>query len=712
MICFEQGIRNANLVTRMYQVFDENSDGKLTPFELIKGLSPLLRGTKSEVAGFFFDLYDINGDERLSAAEIIAVYSDMLNASKECDSDGLTAKEKKRIRLWVKDHQQEKAKTPKSVEVTETANEHTDVNIPNNINNIINNNSDDDDDDDNDKRDVVISIGSTLDKETFIKAIEDMDEPSDPSAALLSYRTMYFVFLTGEFIEAHDKVEVVNDFFVLTHIYFAVPQTCPQPGSRWAQVSPCLVSINRVLVCYYVGTFRTYTYELLIVFFCCPAMGALSDRIKQRFDITDEGIGTLTSAYFFAAMVGPLAGGVAMQKWGPNVTIIGANLIVFLGAMCQAIASEPDQLWLLYVGRLLLGFGGEVTPFTTVEILGRLFPDYFGFMAGVRNLVQSLSGFLAFVLLPIWADAVGEGNDGTTFALWMCAILAAVSILTCVITYFSMKKESISTEEQSDQKTITKVIRGFAKATAPEVPGCKRWMLPASFFFAVFGIKAQYFAPFSFTAFSNEIYREKFGRSHKQASFLSGYISLIAGLMSPLMGELSDRIGMRSPCLTIGSFLSVIGFGVLAITSGGGAPVWIASTLFALQYGFGDTVAYISIRFIVGVNRAGIGYGVYGVFGNLLATLAPLVGGYIMEGSEDGIDKVLWYFCGLMFLGTLCWAMVYILEGKRSLLELPAAQVIETSDEDLQLAALTYIVSPCSDDDTTASRQPSEDKEG
>lgn len=118
--------------------------------------------------------------------------------------------------------------------------------------------------------------------------------------------------------------------------------------------------------------------------FALPAMGALSDRIKERFDISDEGIGTLTSAYFFAAMVGPLAGGIAMQKWGPNLTIIGANLIVALGAMCQAIADGPDQFWLIVIGRLLLGFGGEITPFTTVEILGRLFPDYFGLM--VRNL--------------------------------------------------------------------------------------------------------------------------------------------------------------------------------------------------------------------------------------------------------------------------------------------------------------------------------------
>ncbi len=41
-------------------------------------------------------------------------------------------------------------------------------------------------------------------------------------------------------------------------------------------------------------------------------MGALSDRIKDRFDTTDAGIGVLTSAYYFAAMVGPLVGGVMM----------------------------------------------------------------------------------------------------------------------------------------------------------------------------------------------------------------------------------------------------------------------------------------------------------------------------------------------------------------------------------------------------------------
>ena len=275
--------------------------------------------------------------------------------------------------------------------------------------------------------------------------------------------------------------------------------------------------------------------------------------------------------------------------------------------------------------------------------------------ANTDHIVRFCSG-LAGTLSPLLADDKLADYEGSI-------------LLHITIVYFSMKKEDLtsSAEEHSDQKTVSKVIRSFAKATTPKIPGCRRWVLPLPFFFACFGIKAQYFAPFGFTAFSNKIYKEKFGQTSAVASFLGGFKSLLAGLLSPFMGALSDRIGKRSLCLAMGSFLSVIGFGILAMSSSGKATVWVASVLFALQYGFGDTVAYISIRFIVGVSRSGIGYGIYGIFGNLIATLVPMIGGFLME-TPNGTDKLLWYFTGLMGLGTLCWCLVLILEGPRSLL--------------------------------------------
>jgi len=335
----------------------------------------------------------------------------------------------------------------------------------------------------------------------------------------------------------------------------------------------------------------------------------------------------------------------------------------------------------------------------TVEILGRLFPDYFGLMAGVRNLVQSISGFLAFVLLPMWANSRSDfegDNKGTSFALWMCFFLAVMSLVACIITQISMMKASAAaaatSEERSDQITITKHVRAFAIATTPRAPiGWRKWMLPFSFYFACIGIKAQYFAPFGFTAFSNKIYAEKFRQTKAQASLQSGVISLIAGLLGPPMGALSDKCGKRSMSLFFACLLSMFGFIILALSTGGSVAVWVASVLFALQYGFGDTVAYISIRFIVGVSRAGIGYGIYGIIGNLAATVVPIVGGVLLD-MDGGNEIVCWYFAGLMLFGALCWLVVRCGEGKRSLLELPEKEIIETSDEDVHLAALAFVV--------------------
>jgi MFS family permease len=184
--------------------------------------------------------------------------------------------------------------------------------------------------------------------------------------------------------------------------------------------------------------------------------------------------------------------------------------------------------------------------------------------------------------------------------------------------------------------------------TTPKIPGCRRWVLPLPFFFACFGIKAQYFAPFGFTAFSNKLYKETFGQTSGVASFLSGFISLLlAGLLvSPFMGALSDRIGKRSLCLAMGgSFLSVIGFGILAMSSSGKVAVWVASVLFDLQYGFGDTVGLSTSAFdslLVSPDPVLAGYGIYGIFGNLIATLVvPMIGGFLMETS-NGTDKLLW----------------------------------------------------------------------
>ena len=255
-LCLENGIRCPTLMERMYSVFDRDHDGHLTHYELVLGLNALLRGSRDQVAALFFELYDVNGDGELSVAELIAVYSDMVNYNSSDPRPGLNSAEKKRIRQFVENRES----------------------------------------------------GGVLDKEAFLEEIRRVDSEMEmPKSSLLTWRTVYYVFLVS-----------------------------------WFEM----------------GTS-----------FSLPAMGALSDRIKYRFDVGDQEIGTLTSAYFLSAMIGPLIGGVFMDRYGPGRVIIAANAVVLVGAAFQAIADGKDQFALLVVGRLLLGLGGEITPFTTVEIL-------------------------------------------------------------------------------------------------------------------------------------------------------------------------------------------------------------------------------------------------------------------------------------------------------------------------------------------------------
>ena len=186
------------------------------------------------------------------------------------------------------------------------------------------------------------------------------------------------------------------------------------------------------------------------------------------------------------------------------------------------------------------------------------------------------------------------------------------------------------------------------------------WKLPLSFYLSTFGIQAQYFAPFAFTAFSVKIYVQKFGMSTAEAANLSGIMDLFGGLLGPAAGPFSDWLGLRAASLSFFGLFTVAGYALLAAGARTAGTVWAATVLFALTYGFGDTVAYPIIRLLVGAERVGIGYGIFGFMGGLFAVAVPTLGGNIFaaEASAPAADtgeNVCWYFVGLAALVSAVW---------------------------------------------------------
>jgi nitrate/nitrite transporter NarK len=371
----------------------------------------------------------------------------------------------------------------------------------------------------------------------------------------------------------------------------------------------------------------------------------------------------------------------------------------------------------MMVARFGIGFGGLITPFCTLECLCKLFPDDFMLMAGIRNLVQSASGFFAFVVLPwiqrtyLSEDTLAlnaedfdgsvslfsaeqddpDYNHGTTMALHFCFFCGILSLTSNVTVYLCFMKDGAA-GDLPVQKDLAAQVRGLAGAITPKSPSsCDQWKLPLSFYIAIYGIQSQYFAPFSFSSFSNKIYMNRYGANAATASFYSGVMNLIGGLVGPILGPVSDAYGNRA--LMLGGFgvLSAIGFALIGSSSE--INLWIPTILFALQYGFGDTVAYPNIRLLVGPERAGIGYGIAGSLCGVIAVAAPMAGGVFMDMDdpnkplESGVN-VAWFFAGTMVLSTLVWLVVHVLEGPKSAIVLPAKDLVETEDLYINSAAL------------------------
>jgi len=491
---------------------------------------------------------------------------------------------------------------------------------------------------------------------------------------------------------------------------------------------PFLTPINMYMV------FVTAFFELGTSL-SLPAMGALSVQMQNRFDIGDADIGALVSWYYCGSMFGPLFGGQLLIKFGAARTIILANSIVACGAFLQAFADGPDQFSLLCVSRFVIGFGGLITPFTTLEVLCRLFPDDFMLMAGIRNLIQSASGFMAFMLLPYLQNADNynncpskerynqimgfenstaatapqgangdacygkEYNDATTTALYACLVCTILSLTSNIIIY----AQFLSGDSKPKPPTLASQLRAFSGAITPQSPSSwAQWKLPLSFYLACYGIQAQYFAPFAFTAFSMKIYTVKFGATASSAAFLSGVMNVMGGCLGPILGPVSDKFGKRA--LMLGGFgiPTILAFILLATTSVevgdiNESVLWMATIGFAWTYGFGDTVAYPNIRLLVGADRAGIGYGIFGFIGGVVAVAVPAIAGVVMEAYDDPLDPTTfgnaccWCFAVMEILATLAWTAVHFMEGPKAAVNLPADDLIETTDSEINAASLVSI---------------------
>lgn len=165
------------------------------------------------------------------------------------------------------------------------------------------------------------------------------------------------------------------------------------------------------------------------------------------------------------------------------------------------------------------------------------------------------------------------------------------------------------------------------------------------------------------------------------------YLTVQAGVLSPVLGILTDKIGSRAKICVIMALLGLIAC-VIMISTEKSPVVWVATILFAFVTGYAD-LAIVMIPVIVGPTRAGMGYGVYAIFGNLIDSFTAYLSGVLLLNGDLAF---LWFSALAFLLGILSYICVYFLERKMSFLERPLSKIVETDMKSYHYASMCEVV--------------------
>ncbi len=154
------------------------------------------------------------------------------------------------------------------------------------------------------------------------------------------------------------------------------------------------------LVCAIAGIFYAYEFLLRIL------PGALQTELTAALGgVSATVFGQIASLYYFAYSPMQLPVGVLMDRYGPRLVLTFACLMCAVGSW---LFSQTHLLWLVGVGRFLVGFGSAFA-FVGILFLGHhwLPRRYFSLLAGLVTTFAMLTLMFGMVKLTSLGSHVG-----------------------------------------------------------------------------------------------------------------------------------------------------------------------------------------------------------------------------------------------------------------------------------------------------------------
>ena len=335
-------------------------------------------------------------------------------------------------------------------------------------------------------------------------------------------------------------------------------------------------------------------FTMLCGYFLTDVMSPLKPMLEKEllWDSLDYGIFTSAYGWFnvFAFML--IIGGIILDKMGVRFTGMGACLLMVLGcglkyyaisttfAGGSTLLGMKTQVGLAALGYAIFGVGVEIAGITVSKIIVKWFKGKEMALAmGMEMATARLGTMLALAVTVPIATFFGITDDEGVFhpnipaPLLLCLTMLCIGTVAFFIYTFYDKKLDASLEEEGAE---------------PEEPFRMKdiWLIVTNKGFWLIALLCVLFysAVFPFLKYATDLMVQKYNVDPELAGTIPSLLPLGTLFLTPLFGNVYDRIGKGATLMIIGSVLLIFVHTMFALPV---LNVWWFATIIMIILGIG-----------------------------------------------------------------------------------------------------------------------------
>lgn len=387
-------------------------------------------------------------------------------------------------------------------------------------------------------------------------------------------------------------------------------------------------------------------------YFCYDIPSALESHLTDPngdFKLDHVDYNLLYSVYALPNTILPFFGGFLIDKMGLRIGIFSFSLLLTTGQIIILLGGIFKQFWLLILGRVFFGLGGESLNVTHTTIIAHWFMDSnIAFAMGANIAVSRLGNVINSALTPTLFMIKNDYFLPFFVGVVLCIFSFFCGIALCIVD----KKVEINDKTNNE-----------ASADKIKFSDLKTFRL--LFWSMVLNCMLTYGTFYSFNANANDFLFKNFNISNEVAGLYLMIVFLIAAFAIPFFGMFFDKAGNRAKYLMMASIFLVCSLLIINFLPQNISTPMIVIPLIVLSlfYTTYASVFWPSIPRVVEKKTLGSAYGILMSSQNLGIAITPLIFGAIQNqhflNKEYFIPMIYLIFQGLLAVFVFGFVNIY-----------------------------------------------------